>query len=93
MTRRWRIQNCCALGVLILSVAFASEPGRSQSSEDRGVRHQVRDKSVARRPSAKSALGMTIIRSFVERIGGELRIGRGDKNHGTRITVLFSGDD
>jgi two-component system, sensor histidine kinase PdtaS len=44
-------------------------------------------------PAASKGLGMTIIRSFVERIGGELRIGRGDKNHGTRFTVLFSGDD
>ena len=33
---------------------------------------------------------MTIIRSFVERIGGELRISRGDKDQGTRFTVLFS---
>jgi two-component sensor histidine kinase len=41
-------------------------------------------------PAACQGLGMRIIRSFVERIGGELRIGRGDKNQGTRFTVLFS---
>ena len=41
-------------------------------------------------PAAGKGLGMTIIRSLVERIGGELRIGRGDKNQGTRFTVLFS---
>ena len=41
-------------------------------------------------PAACKGLGMRIIRSFVERIGGELRIGRGDKNQGTRFTVLFS---
>jgi two-component sensor histidine kinase len=41
-------------------------------------------------PVACKGLGMRIIRSFVERIGGELRIGRGDKNLGTRFTVLFS---
>ena len=35
-------------------------------------------------------LGMRIIRSLVERIGGELRIGRGDSNQGARFTVLFS---
>ena len=29
---------------------------------------------------------MRIIRSFVDRIGGELRIGRGDENQGTRVT-------
>jgi two-component sensor histidine kinase len=40
-------------------------------------------------PAACKGLGMKIIRSFVERIGGELRIGRGDKDQGTRFTVLF----
>ena len=35
-------------------------------------------------------LGMRIVRSLVERIGGELRIGRGDSNQGARFTVLFS---
>jgi hypothetical protein len=33
---------------------------------------------------------MRIVRSFVEQIGVELRIGRGDKNEGARFTVLFS---
>ena len=41
-------------------------------------------------PAACKGLGMRIIRSFVERIGGELRIGRGDNDQGTRFTVLFS---
>ena len=41
-------------------------------------------------PAAGKGLGMRIIRSLVERIGGELRIGRGDKSQGTRFTVLFS---
>jgi two-component system, sensor histidine kinase PdtaS len=41
-------------------------------------------------PAAAKGLGMKIIRSFVERIGGELRIGRGDEGQGTRFTVLFS---
>ncbi len=41
-------------------------------------------------PAASKGLGMRIIRSFVERIGGELRIGRGDGNRGARFTVLFS---
>ena len=40
--------------------------------------------------AAGKGMGMRIIRSFVERIGGELRIGRGDKNQGTRFTVFFS---
>jgi two-component sensor histidine kinase len=38
----------------------------------------------------RKGLGMRIIRSFVEQIGGELRIGRGDRNQGARFTVLFS---
>jgi two-component system, sensor histidine kinase PdtaS len=40
--------------------------------------------------AACKGLGMRIIRSFVERIGGELRIGRGDDNQGTRVSILFS---
>jgi two-component sensor histidine kinase len=40
-------------------------------------------------PAAGKGLGMRIIRSLVERIGGELRIGRGDNNQGARFTVLF----
>ena len=41
-------------------------------------------------PAACKGLGMKIIRSFVERIGGELRISRGDNDQGARFTVLFS---
>ena len=41
-------------------------------------------------PVACKGLGMRIVRSFVERIGGELRIGRGDNDQGTRFAVLFS---
>ncbi len=41
-------------------------------------------------PAAGNGLGMRIIRSFVERIGGVLRIGRDDNSRGTRFTVQFS---
>jgi two-component sensor histidine kinase len=41
-------------------------------------------------PAAGKGLGMRIIRSLVKQIYGELRIGRGDRNQGTRFTVLFS---
>jgi two-component sensor histidine kinase len=41
-------------------------------------------------PAAGKGLGMRIIRSLVERIGGELRIGRGDESQGARFTVRFS---
>ena len=40
--------------------------------------------------TASKGLGMSIISSLVEQIGGELRIGRGDSNQGARFTVLFS---
>ena len=40
-------------------------------------------------PADRKGLGMTIIRSLVERIDGELRIGPGDDGQGTRFTVLF----
>jgi two-component system, sensor histidine kinase PdtaS len=41
-------------------------------------------------PADRKGVGMRIIRSLVKQIGGELRIGRDDKNEGTRFTVLFS---
>jgi two-component sensor histidine kinase len=41
-------------------------------------------------PAACNGLGMKIVRSLVERIGGELRIGHGEENRGTQFTVLFS---
>ena len=41
-------------------------------------------------PAACKGLGMRIIRSLVERIGGELRIGRGDMIQRKRFAVLFS---
>jgi len=41
-------------------------------------------------PAASKGLGMNIVRSLVARIGGELRIARGDNNHGPRFTVLFT---
>lgn len=40
-------------------------------------------------PAASKGLGMKIIRAFVARIDGELRISRGEGNQGTRFTVLF----
>jgi two-component sensor histidine kinase len=41
-------------------------------------------------PTACKGLGMKIIRSFVAKIGGELRFGRDENGIGTRFTVLFS---
>ena len=41
-------------------------------------------------PAAGKGLGLRLILSLVARIGGELRIGRGDQDQGTRFTVLFA---
>ncbi len=41
-------------------------------------------------PAASKGLGMSLISSLVEQIGGELRVDRGEDNEGTRFTVLFS---
>jgi two-component sensor histidine kinase len=43
-------------------------------------------------PGAGKGLGMRIVRSFTDQIGGELRIGRGADGQGARFTVLFSSD-
>jgi two-component system, sensor histidine kinase PdtaS len=42
-------------------------------------------------PGASKGLGMKIIRSFTNQIGGELRVGRGDDGQGARFTVRFPG--
>lgn len=41
-------------------------------------------------PAASKGLGMKIIRSLVERIGGELKIGRGASDEGAQFTVFFA---
>jgi two-component sensor histidine kinase len=41
-------------------------------------------------PADRKGVGMRIVRSLVKQIGGELRTGRGDRNQGTRFSVLFS---
>lgn len=40
--------------------------------------------------SGRKGLGMSLVASLVEQIGGELRIERGDRDQGARFTVLFS---
>lgn len=40
-------------------------------------------------PAACNSLGMTLVSSLAEQIGGELRIDRGDDGDCTRFTVLF----
>ena len=38
-------------------------------------------------------LGMKIVQSLVQKIGGEFRIERGVENHGARFSILFTLDD
>ncbi len=40
-------------------------------------------------PTACTGLGMNLVLSLAGQIGGELRVDRGEKNDGTRFTVLF----
>jgi two-component sensor histidine kinase len=39
---------------------------------------------------ASKGLGMRIVQAFVAQLGGELRIGRGERGEGARFTVLFA---
>lgn len=41
-------------------------------------------------PAASTGLGMKIVRSFVNQIGGQFRFGRGDNNRGAFFAVHFS---
>ena len=80
------ITNAAKYGKGRITVSLEANPGKGYAlsvSNDGPVLPEGFD------PAASKGLGMTIIRSFVERIGGELRIGRGDSNQGARFTVLF----
>ena len=81
------ITNATKYGTGRITVSLESNPGKgyalSVSNDGPGLPEGFD-------PAARKGLGMRIIRSLVGRIGGELRIGRGDRNQGTRFTVLFS---
>jgi two-component system, sensor histidine kinase PdtaS len=81
------ITNAAKYGKGRITVRLEANPGRGYAlsvSNDGSALPEDFD------PAAGKGMGMMIIRSFVERIGGELRIGRGDENQGTQFTVLFS---
>jgi two-component system, sensor histidine kinase PdtaS len=81
------ITNAAKHGKGRITVRLESNPGKGYAlsvSNDGSVLPEGFD------PAAHKGLGMRIIQTFVERIGGELRIGSGDRNEGTRFTVLFS---
>jgi len=81
------ITNACKYGKGQITIRLEANPGErhalSISNDDPPLPEQF-DQAVGK------GMGMRIIHSFVERIGGELRIDRGDKNQGARFTVLFS---
>ena len=81
------ITNAAKYGKGRITVRLAPDPGKGYAltvSNDGPALPEGFD------PAACNGLGMKIIRSLVERIGGELRIGRGEKNQGAQFTVLFS---
>ena len=81
------ITNAAKYGTGQITVSLESNPGKgyalSVANDGPGLPEGFD-------PAARKGLGMRIIRSLVQRIGGELRIDRGDQNQGTRFTVLFS---
>jgi len=82
------ITNAAKYGTGRITVSLQPNPGSGYAlsvSNDGRVLPEGFD------PAACKGIGMKIIRSFIERIGSELWIGRGDKNRGARFTVLFSG--
>jgi two-component sensor histidine kinase len=81
------ITNAAKYGEGPVTVRLAPDPGKGYAltvSNDGPALPEGFD------PAACNGLGMKIIRSLVERIGGELRIGRGEGNEGAQFTVLFS---
>jgi two-component system, sensor histidine kinase PdtaS len=80
------IRNAAKYGTGRITVRLEANPGKGHAlsvSNDGGLPEGFD-------PAARKGLGMKIIQSLVGRIGGELRIDRGDNNRGTRFTVLFS---
>jgi two-component system, sensor histidine kinase PdtaS len=81
------ITNAAKYGTGRITVRLESNPGKgyalSVSNDGPGLPEGFD-------PAARKGLGMKIIQSLVGRIGGELRIGRGDQNQGARFTVVFS---
>ena len=81
------ITNGAKYGKGRITVRLEANPGRgyalSVSNEGPGLPEGFD-------PAACKGLGMKLIRSLVAGIGGELRIGRGDQDQGTRFTVVFA---
>jgi two-component system, sensor histidine kinase PdtaS len=81
------ITNAAKYGEGLITVRLAPDPekGYALSVSNDGPALPVRLD-----PAACKGLGMKIVQSLVARIGGELRIGRAEKNQGAQFTVFFS---
>ena len=81
------ITNAAKYGTGRITVSLEADPGRGYalavSNEGPGLPEGFD-------PATRKGLGMRIIQSLVAQIGGRLRIGQGDRNQGTRLTVSFS---
>jgi two-component sensor histidine kinase len=81
------VTNAAKYGEGPITVRLEADPGRGYAlsiSNDGGSLPEGFD------PATSTGLGMTIVRSFVESIGGNLQFGRNDDDRGARFTVLFS---
>ena len=81
------ITNATKYGTGRITVRFVENPARRYALS---VANEGPALPEAFDRGAGKGLGMRIIQSLVKQIGGELRIDRGDRNQGTRFTVLFS---
>ena len=79
--------NAAKYGKGSITVRLEPDPGKGYALS---VANEGSDLPDGFDPAAGKGLGMRIVGSFVKQIGGDLRIGRGDHNQGTRFTVLFS---
>jgi two-component sensor histidine kinase len=81
------VTNAAKYGEGPITVRLDVDPGRGYAlsvANDGGTLPEGFD------PATSTGLGMAIIRSFVESIGGNLRFERNDDDRGARFTVLFS---